>query len=180
MRVNEIFYSIQGEGVFTGTPAVFVRFSGCNLQCPFCDTDHQPYSMMDEARIAAEVDTYPARHVIITGGEPSLQLTDSLVDLLHRTGHTVHVETNGTRPLPRNVDWITCSPKTSTCALTRVNELKVVYQGQDVEAVAARFTADYLCLQPCSGANIDETIEYVKRHPHWRLSLQTHKLVDIP
>lgn len=180
MRVNEIFYSIQGEGIYTGTPAVFVRFAGCNLKCRFCDTKHDTYTDMSEEEITAKVNRYPASHVIITGGEPALQLTASLVERLHQSGHKVHVETNGTHQLPDNIDWVTCSPKTDTCAVTRVNELKVVYQGQDVEAIASRFVADHLCLQPCSGTNTAETIEYVKRHPHWRLSLQTHKLINIP
>lgn len=180
MRVNEIFYSIQGEGVFTGTPSVFVRLSGCNLKCDFCDTSHESYTDMTEDEIADEVNRYPARHVIITGGEPSLQLTASLINLLHDTGHVVHVETNGTHSLPENVDWITCSPKTANCVLTHVNELKVVYQGQDVESIASRFVTEHLCLQPCSGQNIEETVEYIKRHPQWRLSLQTHKLINVP
>ena len=180
MRINEIFYSIQGEGVFTGTPAVFVRLAGCNLKCEFCDTNHQPYTDMSEEDIVIEVNKFPTKHVIVTGGEPSLQLTDTLVDRLHHSGHMVHVETNGTNRLPDNVDWITCSPKTDRCELTPVNELKVVYQGQDVESIASRFEAEYMCLQPCSGLNTAEVIEYVKRHPHWRLSLQTHKLINIP
>ncbi|MDE6489889.1 MAG: 7-carboxy-7-deazaguanine synthase QueE [Muribaculaceae bacterium] len=180
MLVNEIFYSVQGEGVHTGVPAVFVRFSGCNLKCAFCDTDHASGDVMTEAEIVERVKEFPAATVIITGGEPSLQLTASLVDLLHDCGRRVHVETNGTGRLPDNVDWITCSPKTPECILHDVDELKLVYQGQDVEAVASRFSADYYCLQPCSCANVAETLEYVKRHPRWRLSLQSHKLIDIP
>lgn len=180
MLVNEIFYSIQGEGVHTGVPAVFVRFSGCNLKCGFCDTDHFSGTVMTEEEIVERVKAFPATTVIITGGEPSLQLTSGLVDRLHSCGRRVHVETNGTGVLPGNVDWITCSPKTPDCVLHDVDELKLVYQGQDVEAVASRFTAAYYCLQPCSCVNVAETVEYVKRHPRWRLSLQTHKLIDIP
>ena len=134
MILNEIFYSLQGEGYYSGTPAVFVRFSGCNLQCPFCDTQHDAGTAMAEEAIVAEVAKYPARLVVVTGGEPSLQLTASLVDKLHETGKYVAVETNGTHPLPGNVDWITLSPKSAyvdgaDVVLTRADEIKVVYDG---------------------------------------------------
>ena len=86
MRINEIFYSLQGEGKFTGTPAVFIRFSGCNLKCSFCDTNHSHYDEMGEDAIVAEVKKFPARHVVITGGEPTLQITSSLIRKLHAEG----------------------------------------------------------------------------------------------
>ena len=113
MRVNEIFYSLQGEGYYSGTPAVFVRLSGCNLRCPFCDTRHESGREMSEKEIVEAVGQYPARHVVVTGGEPALQLTESLVDALHAVGRYVAVETNGTHPLPDNVDWVTLSPKSA-------------------------------------------------------------------
>ncbi|MDE6306040.1 MAG: 7-carboxy-7-deazaguanine synthase QueE [Muribaculaceae bacterium] len=181
MRVNEIFYSLQGEGFHTGTPAVFIRLSGCNLACPFCDTSHASGTDMTHLQIVEEVGRYAGvRHVVITGGEPTLQADDRLVELLHRNGHFVQIETNGTRPVPKGIDWITCSPKEGPYALTDVDELKVVYQGQDVEAIAALFNTRNLLLQPCSCSNTSEVVEYIKRHPHWRMSLQTHKLIDIP
>lgn len=181
MRVNEIFYSIQGEGAWTGTPMVFVRLSGCNRACEFCDTVHQTFTDMTEEEIVEAVGQWPARRVVVTGGEPALQLTGSLVNLLHRRGLKVHVETNGSLPLPEDVDWVTCSPKTPPYGITRIDELKIVYQGQDVEAIAAQLPpAKVECLQPLSGINIAETVEYVKSNPRWRLSLQTHKLIDIP
>ena len=108
MRINEIFYSLQGEGRFTGSPAVFVRFSGCNRRCPFCDTDHLDGDEMSAQEIVDAVSKYPCDIVVITGGEPALQLTSELVDMLHGIGRRVHVETNGSLPLPVNVDWITC------------------------------------------------------------------------
>ncbi|MCI9285359.1 MAG: radical SAM protein [Muribaculaceae bacterium] len=178
--VNEIFYSLQGEGYFTGTPAVFIRLSGCNLSCDFCDTDHRSHTPMDVTGIIREVAAMPARHVIITGGEPSLQLEPLLVEMLHDLGCFVQVETNGTHPLPESVDWVTCSPKPhGTVKQQRIDELKVVYTGQDVEAIASDIAASHYFLQPCSGANIPETVEYILAHPYWRLSLQTHKLIDI-
>ncbi|MDE7376893.1 MAG: 7-carboxy-7-deazaguanine synthase QueE, partial [Muribaculaceae bacterium] len=174
-KVNEIFYSLQGEGCHTGTPAVFVRLSGCNRACPFCDTDHAAGRAMTAAEIAAEVAQYPARHIVITGGEPALQIDEALVAVLKSKGHYLQIETNGSLPLPDGIDWVTCSPKDEPWRIGHVDELKIVYQGQDVEAIASRFDARALCLQPCSGANIPETVAYIMAHPHWRLSLQTHK-----
>ena len=91
MRINEIFYSLQGEGHFTGTPAIFIRFSGCNLKCSFCDTDHSHYTEMTEEEIVGEACKYPARHVVITGGEPLLQITASLTDKLHGAGFFIQM-----------------------------------------------------------------------------------------
>ena len=112
-RVNEIFYSLQGEGANTGTPAVFVRFAGCNLRCPFCDTEFDSYTEMTAAEIADEIGRFPADFVVLTGGEPSLQVDDALVETLHARDLVIAVETNGTRPLPADIDWVTCSPKES-------------------------------------------------------------------
>lgn len=189
-KINEIFYSLQGEGYHTGTPAVFVRFSGCNLRCPFCDTSHEDGRLMTTEEIVAAVSEYPSFFTVITGGEPSLFLTDGLVAALHACGRYIAVETNGTHPLPDGVDWVTCSPKydvipSAKVCLQRCDELKVVYRRQDMsiyESVAAarRF------LQPCDTGDekenrllLHESIEYCKAHPQWRLSLQTHKLVNI-
>lgn len=110
-KINEIFYSLQGEGCFTGTPAVFIRFSGCNLQCDFCDTAHQEGVWMSDQEIIEEVENYPAAHVVFTGGEPGLQLTRELVLALKEKGKFIQIETNGTVVLPEGIDWITCSPK---------------------------------------------------------------------
>lgn len=181
LRVNEIFYSLQGEGRWTGTPACFVRLSGCNLRCPFCDTDHSAYTEMGIDEIMTEISRYPAPIVVITGGEPSLQPLDRLTEAIHKSGRRVHIETNGTRPVPETIDWVTCSPKDGgEVVLTRIDELKVVYQGRDVEELYRRFrSAGSFYLQPCSGENIPETIDYILQHPHWTLSLQTHKISGI-
>lgn len=195
MKINEIFYSLQGEGFFTGTPAVFVRLSGCNLRCPFCDTDHFDGRGMSVGEIVEVAAGFPARHVVITGGEPSLQLTDELVDGLHRAGFFVQVETNGTGALPAGVDWVTCSPKGAPLALREADELKVVFQGLDAEgrpagtafAALEGFAARHRFLQPCdtgdpsrNAAILASCVAYIKSNPRWRLSLQTHKLIHIP
>lgn len=187
MRVNEIFYSLQGEGYFCGTPAVFVRFSGCNLACSFCDTDHRSFVEMEEDEIVRAVAAYPARHVVLTGGEPTLQVTAELVRKLHEAGRFVQMETNGTCPLPpgTEVDWITCSPKEAPVKLAHIDELKVVFRGQDVRGYE-NWQARVFCLQPCDVGDearnaeiVRATIEYVKANPQWRLSVQTHKLLGI-
>lgn len=187
MRINEIFYSLQGEGCHAGTPAVFVRFAGCNLKCSFCDTAHEAFTEMSEEDIVREVSRYPARYIVLTGGEPTLQLTTSLVDRLHAGGWYVQMETNGTRPLPEGcrLDWVTCSPKDSPVRLTHIDELKVVYTGQDM-APYDHYEASVRSLQPCDTGHADEntrllkaSIAYCLDHPDWHLSLQTHKLLNI-
>ena len=180
-RINEIFESLQGEGFHTGSPAVFVRFSGCNLACPFCDTDHRPTAQMTDDEIADAAAQYKAELVVLTGGEPGLQASERLIELLHTCGKRVAIETNGTQPLPANIDWITVSPKEgSTPVLTTANEVKVVFQeGIDVEKWRTAIKAEHYFLQPCSCKNTAETICYIMEHQQWRLSLQVHKYLGI-
>ena len=145
-KINEIFYSLQGEGYHTGTPAVFIRFSGCNLKCSFCDTQHEAGTLMTDDEIIAEVSKYPVT-VILTGGEPSLWIDDALIDRLHEAGKYVCIETNGTRPLPESVDWVTCSPKQGVkLGITRMDEVKVVYEGQDI-SIFELLPAEHFFLQ---------------------------------
>ena len=192
MRVNEIFHSLQGEGYHTGTPAVFVRMSGCNLACPFCDTRHQAYVEMTEDEITAAVARMKAPMVVFTGGEPALQLTSSLVQRMQEFGYLVCVETNGTVRLPEEVDWVTLSPKDmflgskARPVLQQANELKVVYDGVHEPEEYADIAVEHRFLQPCdtgdpvrNDAIVHEAVEYCLRHPRWRLSLQTHKLINI-
>ena len=194
-KINEIFYSLQGEGFHSGTPAVFVRFSGCNLRCHFCDTQHQDGTMMSLQEIVDEVNQYPiAPLVVLTGGEPSLFIDEAFVaELKQKTGKTIAIETNGTRPLPSNLDWVTLSPKTASeggdaapCVVKRCNELKVVYLGQDLVQYAG-IESKHRFLQPCfcedekqCQANMKACVEAVKSHPEWRLSLQIHRVLNIP
>lgn len=194
MRVNETFVSLQGEGYFTGTPAFFLRLSGCNLKCPFCDTNHQTYKEMSEDEIVQEASREKPRHIVITGGEPALQLTESLVDKLHEAGFFVQVETNGTLPLPQSIDWVTCSPKSLHLSIQNIDELKVLYKGEGdnpehflnslPKKVSGR--GPRLYLQPLDTGDemrnriiLRDTIAYILQHPKWKLSLQTHKLLGI-
>jgi len=190
-KINEIFLSLQGEGFWTGTAACFVRFSGCNLACPFCDTQHEAGTHIAATDIAATVGRMPARHVVLTGGEPAFVLTADLIDRLHEAGKFVAVETNGTRPLPPNVNWITLSPKQHCLGagarpvLTRCNELKVVHTGGTFPTYE-EIQADHRFIQPCDCGDAEKNrqiqaacIEFCQNHPAWRLSLQTHKLLGI-
>lgn len=180
--VNEIFCSLQGEGFHTGTAAVFVRMSGCNRACAFCDTDFSRSTMMTAAEIAAEAAAYTPRHLVLTGGEPTLTADSALCAALKEAGFFIQIETNGSLPVPPEVDWVTCSPKTEPYAIDRIDELKIVFQdnGEEVERLRERFGSPERCfLQPCSGLNTASTVEWIVAHPWWRLSLQTHKLIDI-
>lgn len=195
MKINEIFYSLQGEGFWTGTPAVFIRLSGCNLKCDFCDTDHSVHRDMTADEIAREAARFGAPCAIITGGEPTLQLDTALPAALHRAGMRVHIETNGSIALSPEVldslDWVTCSPKEGCMPrIGRIDELKVVFDRQNISALEAysqvAVTNPNACfLQPCdrpdlpgyNAANLHDCIAYILCNPAWRLSLQTHKLL---
>ena len=194
-KINEIFYSLQGEGFHAGTSAVFVRFSGCNLRCTFCDTQHQAGKMMSSHEIVDEVNNYPlAPLIVLTGGEPSLFIDEAFVEeLKQKTGKTIAIETNGTRTLPNNLDWVTFSPKSAfeggdlePCVLRHCDELKVVCLGQDL-AQYDGIEAKHRFLQPCfcedevqRKANMKACVDAVMQNPGWRLSLQIHRVLNIP
>lgn len=191
MRINEIFYSLQGEGFWTGTPMVFVRFAGCNLKCPFCDTEWTSYREMSLGEILSTLRQYPSKKVCITGGEPCLQVTDEFVDALHEAGYTLHMESNGTLIPPKGIDWLTVSPKEpfvgtgkARVAVQQCDELKLLYPCNPEQF--DHIKATYRFLQPIdadnketSARNTADTIQYICDHPQWRLSLQIHKLLNI-
>ena len=167
-KVNEIFFTLQGEGAHSGIPAVFVRFSGCNLRCPWCDTEFTSFTEMTaEDIVSTALSLYDAdtqgrrRMMVLTGGEPSLQVDDAIIVALHAAGFYICIETNGTRPLPSGIDWITCSPKKQSLslnpspvthtplALKRVNEVKVVFTGDyDPNIWREYLEAEHWLLQP--------------------------------
>ena len=191
MKINEIFYSLQGEGYHTGKAAIFVRLSGCNLRCAFCDTKHETFQEYTDEDILNEIAGYPTRHLIFTGGEPALQLSATTISFFKKHGYYIQVETNGTRELPAGIDWITCSPKFEFCRqaevrLTHIDELKVVYDGSNDMTCYNKIEAQNYALQPCDTGNaarnahiIQQTVDYILSHPKWRLSLQTHKSLNI-
>lgn len=190
-RINEIFYSLQGEGRWSGRPAVFIRFSGCNLRCPFCDTNFKTHTDMTLADIIDSIHEWKnCGFVVLTGGEPTLQLDAELVEALHNEGFYVAVESNGTKPMPVRVDWVTISPKAAYVENARpiiesCQELKVVYDGEH-EPSTFGVMAENLYIQPCDTGDtvkndeiIHRCIEWVKEHPEWKLSLQTQKIINV-
>lgn len=182
-KVNDIFYSLQGEGRNTGRAAVFIRFAECNLRCSFCDTDFETYEQLTDEAILHRIESYPTRFVVLTGGEPSLQVDKPFVDLLHAHGYEIAMETNGTHPVVDGIDWITCSPKGRT-VLRRCNEVKCIFEEKTAPDDHG-LQADYRYLQPCdvgdatrNAAILKSCVDYILAHPEWRLSLQTHKLAN--
>lgn len=226
-RINQIFYSLQGEGANTGRAAVFVRFAGCNLRCPFCDTEFDSYAEMTASDIVSSIVAVtpfplPADEdrrfrlaeegvverllVVLTGGEPTLQVDEAFVEQLQQLGYEVAMESNGTRPAPRNLDWLTVSPKEcwkenmggwmENSMVRKPDELKIVFDENTPERLSSLHLPPssihhplysvHLYLQPCDTGdpvrNADimrQCVKYIKHHPQWRLSLQTHKLIGI-
>jgi 7-carboxy-7-deazaguanine synthase len=206
--VKEIFLTLQGEGGQAGRAAVFCRFAGCNLWsglerdratavCTFCDTDFvgtdgpgggKFRTAADLAAAVAAAWAGPAEHrlVVLTGGEPLLQLDDALVGALHEAGFSIALETNGTLAAPAGVDWVCVSPKADAAlAQTSGQELKLVYPQAGVDPARFEHLAfERFSLQPMDGPDRDAAtqaaIAYCLAHPRWRLSLQTHKYLGIP
>ncbi|BCE01941.1 7-carboxy-7-deazaguanine synthase [Marinicellulosiphila megalodicopiae] len=212
--LKEAFYSLQGEGAQTGRPAIFCRFSGCNLWngkessrnnaiCNFCDTDIigsdgiNGGKFKNDAQLVSHIlnlwpDSDTPAYIIFTGGEPALQITQSLIDLFKSKNCILAIETNGTIPLPQNIDWVCVSPKgKSEVILSNCNELKLVYP--QVDALPARFEtikADYYFISPKNplgtnsiisneNSSLTQCLQYCLDNPKWRLSLQTHKILNI-
>lgn len=194
-KINEIFRSLQGEGANTGCSAVFVRFSGCNLKCPFCDTKHQDGEWLSDEDIIARVKEHPSELVVLTGGEPSLWIdSDFIRQLKEAVGRKICIETNGTHPLPSGIDWITLSPKMGlspedlSIVIPYADEIKVVDCGQNLDEyfkMPQRVEGTLMYLQPCyvpdpteRDTNIQRTISKVEEDPRWRLSAQLHRLLN--
>jgi 7-carboxy-7-deazaguanine synthase (Cx14CxxC type) len=204
--VKEIYYTIQGEGFYTGRPAIFCRFSGCNLWsgreedrhkaiCKFCDTDFWGTDGLNGGKYTAEElrdqinAIYPLKEppfIVLTGGEPSLQVDEKLVEVFKNAGFEIAIETNGTKPLPDGIDWICLSPKAYTkIVLKKANELKIVYPQEGISP----FDFDDLIIthryiQPMEDEAWEENtlkaLNFVKSNPGWKLSVQSHKYLNIP
>lgn len=191
-KVNEIFYSIQGEGRWAGHAAIFVRFSGCNLQCPFCDTDTQHNVEYTAKQLIKEIKAIApeCKFVVLTGGEPTLQVDNALTYALTYEGYYIVMETNGTRKIPANINWITCSPKyaylkNAMPVITKAHEVKVVYDGVH-EVCDYDIKARCFYVQPCDVGDkeknadiLKKAVEFVKLHSKWQLSLQQQKIINI-
>lgn len=205
--VKELFLTLQGEGVHAGRRAVFLRFAGCNLWsgreqdrdgaiCKFCDTDFvgldgpnggrfESAEMLADAAWQTWGSVGGDAYIVITGGEPLLQLDGALIDALHRRGFTIGVESNGTIAPPAGIDWLCVSPKAGSETVQRSgNELKLVWPqaGSDWQAMES-WAFDHFLVQPMDGALLTENrracVDFVLAHPQWRLSTQTHKILGI-
>ncbi len=196
LPVNEIFYSLQGEGGQMGLPMVFIRLAYCNLDCPYCDTDFHTYTERSLEEIAQEIAIYPTHNILWTGGEPTLHLTADIVAYFHQLGYRQSIETNGTRPVPKGMDYVTCSAKPEAFDLLwenfpqGVDEWRFPFgvnspQPPDVRSLPpARFYALSPIYAPGEAISappqaLEECIMYIKQHPIWRLSIQMHKLIGI-
>lgn len=208
-KIKEIYYTLQGEGAHSGRPAVFCRFTGCNLWsgreedrskaiCQFCDTDFwgmdgENGGKYDAEELAQKVfELWPINkiqgnpYVVCTGGEPLLQLDEDLIRAFHKKGFEVAVETNGTQKAPENLDWICVSPKAGTTLLIKKgNELKLIYPQLGAEPdLYENLDFDLFYLQPMDNEfrerNTKLAVEFCLKNPKWQLSLQTHKYLNIP
>lgn len=184
-KINEIFYSIQAEGYNAGKPAVFIRLSGCNLKCPWCDTKyHNKGKEYTKEELEKEVEKLTQGNkeimIVFTGGEPTLQLKndEELLKGYYRT-----IETNGLLPVPNWINWVTCSPKTDIQFTDIPNEIKVVYEEKRKEYFIKLLRyPTLLFMQPLEEDGImnpEKAIEFIKRYPKYRLSLQYHKLIGV-
>lgn len=189
-KINEIFYSIQGEGLHAGRPAHFIRFSGCNLHCPFCDTKHEEGVMMTDEEILEKIN-FGSNMVVLTGGEPSLFIDEQFIRKLNNLGKYVCIETNGTHELPKGKFFVTLSPKfefvsKAELKVKRASELKVVWNGKNNMYKYSDIVAKHRFIQPCDMQDkeknaqiMQEVVEYVKEHPEWRVSVQTQKILNV-
>lgn len=205
-KVKEIFYTLQGEGFHSGRPAVFCRFAGCNLWsglekdrdsaiCKFCDTDFWGTDGLNGGKYTAEElaiivrGLYPSDDfpfVVCTGGEPALQMDEELISEFHKRGLEIAIETNGTIEVSRNIDWICVSPKANTeIIVTKGDELKLVYpQIENQPKDFASLDFSYFYIQPLDDKyqeeNVRKCVNYCLQNPKWKLSLQSHKILNIP
>jgi len=206
--IKEIYYTLQGEGYHTGRPAIFIRFSGCNLWsgqekdrkkaiCNWCDTDFLGTNGTNGGKYSAKnikkkiLDLWPLNveslpYVILTGGEPLLQIDDKLVRNIHEAGFEIGLETNGTLNPPDGIDWICVSPKANTdLILIKGNELKVVYPQSGINPrIYEKLQFEHFFIQPMDGTDQQKTTkkskDFVMKNPVWKLSIQTHKILGIP
>ena len=208
LSVKEIYFTLQGEGFYTGRPSVFLRFSGCNLWsglekdrkraiCNWCDTDFIGNDGMNGGRYSNNQiikiikklwpeDETSIPFIVFTGGEPLLQLKSELIELIHSIGFEIGLETNGTILAPSGINWVCVSPKAdSNFILKKGNELKVVFPQKGIDPLDFNdLEFEHFYIQPMDGKNqknnIKESKKFIKKNPQWKLSLQTHKLLGIP
>lgn len=189
MKINEVFYSLQGEGNRVGTSNIFVRFSGCNLACGYCDTEFESGVVHTNETLIDEISRYDCRSIIFTGGEPAIQLIQNkaLIQELKKFGYFLAIETNGTINVDDlNLDWITVSPKVAEHAIKQKVAMEVKYvRGYGQGLPETVIISQYKYISPMFDGNIlrKETLEWcidlVKKNPPWRLTMQYHKFWNV-
>ena len=192
LKVKEIFYSLQGEGGRQGAASIFIRLSGCNLNCDFCDTDYSGGEEMSLEQILTAIQKFPCKWIVWTGGEPTLQLSEFCLLFFKSAGYLQAVESNGSNRLFSLFDYTVISPKEDTSDILqeknmRVDEIRMpIRAGESIPLFESLPRAAYYFLSPIftknpaeTKANIDYCVEQIKLHPEWRLSLQMHKLIGI-
>lgn len=190
LNVNEIFYSLQGEGGRSGEASIFIRLTKCNLACSFCDTDFAEGQDMTITEILEVIKQYPCQWIIWTGGEPTIQLNDEILIEFQKAGYKQAIETNGTRRVPSLINYITCSPKQNyekiKTLIPFANEIRIpVKKGDTIPDISIFPKANNYFLSPIfdgstiNKENVDYCVEMIQKNPQWRLSLQIHKLINI-
>ena len=192
LNVNEIFYSLQGEGARQGEASIFIRLSGCNLKCDYCDTGYTDGTEMSLDQILTAIQAYPCKWIVWTGGEPTLQLTDEILLFFKQRAYRQAIESNGHRKLSNLLDYTVVSPKGVHPAYAKamnpeVNEVRLpVEKNKEIPALDSLPHAPYYFLSPvfvkdpcATDANIRYCVNYIQKHPEWRLSVQMHKLIGI-
>ncbi|MCK5520189.1 7-carboxy-7-deazaguanine synthase QueE [bacterium] len=194
--VNDIFYSIQGEGYWTGTAAIFVRFAHCNLSCSFCDTEFESFTNMSLDKILKKIKEYPSKHLVLTGGEPLMRDISFLCDVFKKNNYFIQVETNGMYAIgDASIDWISMSPKNDKIVLKNVQELKVLLKENEKIPDYSHIEAEHYYLSPLNlghdrktGTFESHEFDYksadwcyrqVLKYPHWKMSVQLHKLIGV-
>jgi len=183
LNINEIFYSLQGEGIRAGTPNIFIRLCGCNLNCSFCDTEHNSINyQLTIFELYQNIIKYNCNNIIWSGGEPTLQLNFGIIEYFKDLGFFQSIETNGTNEMPNNIDFITVSPKMQIKQPNaKINELKYIIN-KDSNIPNNNLIADYYFLSPefkndkLNYENLDRCIELIKENQKWRLTIQSHKI----
>ena len=190
MRINEIFYSLQGEGRRAGEASIFIRLSDCDLSCSFCDTEFESGEERSDAELLKDISSFPKGWIVWTGGEPSLQLTDETVKFFKSKGYSQAIETNGNNRVPKGLDWVAVSPKVAEHVLEKnfpdgVDELRYVRHANQKAVPKPRIKSKFYYLSPMfdgdrvNPKNLQKCIQLILSSPKWRLSLQSHKTIKI-
>lgn len=189
LKINKIFYSIQGEGTRVGEASIFIRLAGCNLNCSFCDTSFKRYKIYTLNNILKKIQNYPCNWIVWTGGEPTLQLTEEIILFFRKQGYKQAIETNGTNPVIKGLDYVSCSYKVKNKKIKKVDEIRILVQNKkSIPKIKDLPTADNYYLSPVfigkKKNKIDKKalkicLSHIHNNPKWKLSIQIHKIIKI-